>query len=510
LSDLASAVAVDASGNVYAAGRFSSPSVTFGSTVLVNVAYEDLFIVKYDPAGSVLWAKSVGGDYTEEVRTMAIDASGNLIVAGIFASSTLTFGPTTLVNAGNTDLFIAKYDSEGNVLWANSAGGYTGDYSIGVSTGPSDNIYFTGYSYSPSITFGNVTLTNQGLFLVKYTPGGNVIWVKASGGTHSLLPEGVAVDAQENAYVSGEYWNDMLVFFPDTLVNTNGNTGDVFLVKYDSGGNVSWAKSTGGYSIDYAQSVAADASGNAYLGGTFHSSWITFDTIILTNPDTTKKTGIFIAKYGPAGEVLWASKGLAAGDDQVSSLAVDGWGNSYLAGNFNCDTLDFGPVKLVNTSHGYTDIFVAKYDPEGAVQWATHAAGRGNEDTYSIAVDPPGNVYVSGMFKDSTLTFGSTVLPNLGWWDIFVAKLASGNVGMAEPDREGRITVYPNPASTILNMIVQAGSEIEISNLTGRVMQRSRYEDGRIMLDVSGLPDGLFFIRALSAGRQNYAKFIKR
>ena len=509
-SDYASSVAVDAAGNVYAAGYFGSNTITFGTTVLVNVAFEDLFIVKYDPNGNVLWARSAGGDYTEEVRTLAVDASGNLVVAGIFASSTLTFGTTTLVNAGNTDLFIAKYDPAGNVLWAKSAGGYSGDYSTGVVADLSDNIFLTGYFSSPSITFDSITMTNQGLFMVKYGPGGNVIWAKGSEGTQSILPDGIATDAAGNCYASGEYWNDTLIFSPVVLKNTNGNNGDIFLVKYDAGGNVLWAKSTGGFGIDYGQAIAADAAGNVYFGGTFHSSWILFDSIKLTNPDSAVNTGFFIAKYDAGGNVLWASKAGAQYDDQVSSVAVDSSGNCYLAGNFNCDTLDFGPVKLANTVPYYTDIFIAKYDAGGIVQWATHASGVENEDTYCITADPAGNVYVVGGYKGTSVTFGTTTLINLGWWDLFVAKLGSTNVGIHPPDNPASIAVFPNPATDILNVNLPQKSELEILTIEGQIVRTFNSETQMTTINIQSLSNGLYLLKATTGNEVVIRKFIKQ
>ena len=512
-ADEASAVAVDAYGNVYAAGYFLSLTINFGTTVLTNVAFEDIFLVKYDYSGNVLWAKSFGGDYDERARALAVDAAGNVLMAGIFASSTLTFGSTTLVLAGNTDLFVTKFDSAGNVLWAKSAGGTGGDYTTGVAAGPSGSIFISGDFSSPSITFGSVTLANPGVFLVRYNSDGSVAWARGSGGENSALSEGVSVDAAGNSYASGEYWADTIIFSPVTLVNTKAGAGDVYLVKYNPAGDVLWAKSTGGFGNDYAQAVAVDGAGNASVGGTFHSSWIIFDSVTLVNPDSAVHTGIFLARYDPNGNVLWARKGDAQYDDQTGAVAVDGSGNSYIAGNFNCDTIRFGPVKLANTVPYYTDIFIAKYDAGGNILWATHASGADNEDTYTITCDPAGNVYTGGFYRGTTVTFGNTVITNQGWWDLFVAKLGSTNVGVQGPAGSSTIpgiSVFPNPATDKVNILLPGKSAIEILTPDGRVIKSIPHAEIRMTLDMNGFPGGVYLIKATTADGILTGKFVKQ
>ncbi|MEK6616208.1 MAG: hypothetical protein AABZ32_08880, partial [Bacteroidota bacterium] len=100
-NDYATSVTADASGNIIAAGSFVSPTITFGSTTLTNAGSVDMFFVKYDPSGNVLWAKSAGGTSYDEATSVTADASGNIIAAGLFVSPTITFGSTTLTNAGS-------------------------------------------------------------------------------------------------------------------------------------------------------------------------------------------------------------------------------------------------------------------------------------------------------------------------------------------------------------------------------------------------------------------------
>lgn len=163
--DYAYSVATDVNGNTYVAGGFQSSSITFGTATLANAgggSVSDMFIVKYDATGNVLWAKSAGGTSADDAYSIITDASGNVYVVGYFQSSSITFGSTTLTNAGAYDMFIVKYDASGNVLWAKSAGGTNHDAANSVITDASGNVYVAGYFQSSSITFGSATLTNVG------------------------------------------------------------------------------------------------------------------------------------------------------------------------------------------------------------------------------------------------------------------------------------------------------------------------------------------------------------
>ena len=302
--DKATSVTVDASGNTYVAGYFQSNTITFGSFTLTNAGgYDDIFLVKYDANGNVLWAKSAGGTADDDATSIAVDASGNTYVAGTFESSSITFGSITLTN-GHTwygDIFVAKYDTNGNVLWAKSAGGTDYDIANSVAVDASGNTYLTGMFCSSSITFGSTTLTNANgihqtpdLFLAKYDAGGNVLWAKSVGGTGYECAYSVAINASGNPYVAG-YFNSSTLSFGSTTLTNAGNP-DIFLAKYDAGGNVLWAKSAGGTGTDIATSVAVDNSGNPYVVGYFTDSTFTFGSTTLTNADTSNTSDLFLVK----------------------------------------------------------------------------------------------------------------------------------------------------------------------------------------------------------------------
>jgi len=269
----------------------------FGSTELTSSGSNDMFIVKYDASGNVLWANKGGGINPDGGNGIAVDAGGNSYVTGMFQGSA-TFGSTVLTSSGSTDAFIVKYDASGNMLWAQKGGGTSADRGESIAVDTSGNSYITGAFYD-SVTFGSTVLTNSGIgdvFIVKYDALGNVLWAKKGGGANNDAGLGIAVDASGNSYVAG-YFSVSATF--DSTALTSSGTMDVFVVKYDASGNVLWAKKGGGTSDDLASGIDVDAGGNSYVTGVFYGSAATFGSTVLMG---SGNADAFIVKYDALGK----------------------------------------------------------------------------------------------------------------------------------------------------------------------------------------------------------------
>lgn len=432
--DYALAVTADGSGNSYAAGYFSSTTLTFESTVLTKTGGADIFIVKYDGSGNVLWAKNAGGDGAEKAYAVAADGSGNVYVAGFSNSSSITFGATTLTNSGGDDVFIAKYDgSNGNVIWAKNATGTGNDQARSLTTDGSGNVYVAGYFYSASITFAANVLNNSNLngssadlFIVKYNSAGTVLWAQKAGGSVEDDFAYSVANASGNIYLAGPFASSSITFGATTLTNTSGSgSNDFYIVKYNGSGTVLWAKKAGGMGQDWLQSVAADNSGNAIVTGYFLSTSITIGSTTLNNEGDGD---VFIAKYeGSTGNVLWAAGAAGTSADQAHSITADASGNSYVAGFFSSSSILFGSTTLTNNSAGSYDLFLAKYDGNGNSVWAQRIGGESHDQAYSVFSAASGSIYLAGGFASMTLTFGSHTITNsfLGDFDAFVAQIGA-------------------------------------------------------------------------------------
>ena len=266
--EVTSSVTTDGLGNSYVTGYFNDTAF-FDSFMLPNTGTPDIFIVKYDSSGNVLWAKGAGGtgggDYGFGVSS---DNFGNIFLTGWATSPIIVFNADTIVNAGVYNLFLVKYDSTGNVIWAKGAGGSGHDMSFSVSSDGMGNAYITGTFDSPSIIFGNDTLINMGvynLFLTKYDSSGNVMWAERAGGTSNDRGLFVAADSLQNVYVSGRFGSPSITFGSYSLTNAGGI--DAFLLKYNSSGIVQWAKGAGGSGNENGWGVSLDKFGKVYLVG---------------------------------------------------------------------------------------------------------------------------------------------------------------------------------------------------------------------------------------------------
>ncbi len=476
-----------------------------------------------------LWAKREGGTSQDYGQSCTTDAGGNIIATGVFYSPSLTFGTTTLTNTnvGYVDFFIVKYDPSGNVLWAKSAGGTGNDYGYSCSTDASGNIIATGYFLSPSITFGTTTLTNASggdIFIVKYDPSGNVLWAKSAGGTNYDYGQSCSVDASGNIIATGYFSSPILSFGTTTLTNASAGVADIFIVKYDPSGNVLWAKSAGGTNSDAGYSCSVDASGNIIATGDFWSSSITFGTITLTNAGTTNSADIFIVKYDPSGNVLWAKSAGGTYNDFGQSCSTDASGNIIATSAFRSPSITFGTTTLTNADvTGNTlDLFIVKYDPSGNVLWAKSEGGTNNDYGYSCTADAGGNIIATGGFQSSTLSFGTIMLTNAsaGGYDIFIVKL-DGLTGIEENNFETGVSVFPNPSSGVfwvsipseqIQPAVGSSSEykIELYNVYGEKIQQL-VTNRPITIDLSAEANGIYFIKLISEkGTDSYREETKK
>jgi len=423
-SDEANAIAVDASGNTYVTGYFSSTTTTIGSYTLTNSGtYSDVFIAKYNPSGTCLWAKSGKLGRSNDIgQSISVDGNGGVYVTGGFESDTIIFGTDTLKNShppGQNlyDDFVVKYNSNGTVAWAQSmAGGY--GWSISADTIIGGNVYVTG-QYSGGVLIAGNYLNTGYMFVVGYekitgTPA--ISYCADNDGGN-----GIAADGSGNVYVTGSFSGATAHFGTYTLNRVGAK--DFYLVKYDNTGTVLWATSAGGSSDDVSQSVAVDANGNAFVAGYFHSASMAVGTYTLTNAGNDDA---FIAKYDAGGNVLWAKDAGGSLNDRASSIATDNNGNAYVTGYVISTSITFGGYTVNNAAVNDEYIFIAKYDAAGNAHWAIGAGGTTVNESKGITADNSGNVFSTGFFYN-TAYFGANTIYANGSYSIFIAKYSQCN-----------------------------------------------------------------------------------
>ncbi len=386
------------------------------------------------------WARSPEGDAT--CRDVSTGPDGNVYITGGFASD-LVFDSTVALEAPVFgDAYIGCYGEHGNVIWATRAFGNYGDEGRCIASGPSGNMYVAGEFFSNDISFDSHILTNNyvtpyfdrattDIFLVKYADDGQVIWATSGGGVSLEFVRGITVDTEENVTIVGTFWSPSITFDSYTLTNT-GNI-DVFVVQFDSTGQVLWAENPIGTNEENAYSVASNALGCVYVAGSFRSDSIRFDDLILFCSSEYFDT--YVVEYDQAGNAIWAESGIGEDWDEATSVAIDDWGNIYLAGHFGSDSIEFGPKTLQKSAAGNIDMFLVKYDSDQELLWAEQNSGVIWSWVYpeEIATDPAGNVFVSGAFIGDGIQFPSFALPTYGSYDIYAVEYTdAGDVVWAE------------------------------------------------------------------------------
>jgi hypothetical protein len=424
--ELAYSIGSDTNGNVYVTGYFHSPTLDLGTVTLTNSTPNgtnaNAYVAKLGPSGNLIWARAAAG--TTESSSIAVDPAGNSYITGRYLSATMTLGSLTLTNQGSTlpiEIYAAKLDTDGNVMWASSAGGTGNDTGFAIACDNIGQCYVAGWFRDAPAIFGNVTLTNSGSFnwfVAKYDVAGNVLWAKCNTGNSDSQPKGIAVDAEGNVYVTGRF-SGSAIFGSTSL---NASSYEFLLIKYNNSGTVSWARTAGGTGLDYGSSVAVDSVGNPYVTGYFESSRMNVGSTTLTN----YSTGVgefFTAKYDASGNPIWAKSAEGGDDDEGRHIAVDTYGNACVIGFFHSRTLRFGSITLTNHNTLFTsDVFMVKYDAVGALLSAESFGGSSQDAGRGVCADRAGNLFLSGSFMGSA-AFGSTNLNSGGSSDAFLIKL---------------------------------------------------------------------------------------
>jgi hypothetical protein len=493
--DRGHSVAVDGSGNVYVTGQFSNSSIIFGTNILHHSGVEDIYIVKYDPSGNVIWAKSSGGTAIDLGYGVTCDVLGNVYLTGSFASPFIVFGNDTLHNAGGTDMFLVKFDSAGNVLWSQSTGGSGDDFGYNIKTDDSGNLYVIGNFYSLSLTFGSTTLYanfTRKIFIVKYDQNGNVLWANGSGLGSVDFGKCVAIDDIGNVYIAGEYYDYDVSFGTDTFDNTG--VDDIFIAKYNSSGNYMWATVAGGFNEDKVTGLVVDAAGNCFISGNFRSPFIAFGSTVLNNADFGA-WDIFVIKVDNSGNIVSAQSATNNLDeDATTGIGFDDNNNLCVAGWYN-GAITIGSTTI--TSNGLFDVFVAKYDTSLNPLDAISAGGQGQDFTNNMVTTPNGNIYITGFYDGPTFPIGTTTLTdaNTGF-DMFVAKLSDEPTSVNEKINDESLTIYPNPGNGIFNISGFESGTIKVFSEIGKCVYQSEINKTE-KINLTALSKGIYFCKLI-------------
>jgi hypothetical protein len=434
--------------NVYLLGSFIDASLNFydGSGVVnttlnkTESVYSDIFMVKYDKDGKVLWKRRIGG-LTQTIPVSLVTDNKDLYVTGHFQDISLNFynsnGDVVLsLNKTNTDIntFVAKYNcSNGNVSWANQIQGLNIEKPVQLAIN-NKNIYVSGHFNDISLNFYNSVgilvlslnraTTDQDIYLAKYTTGGIIDWVKGIGGLNTDTPVSLVTD-NTGVYLSGTFIDISLNFYDrygnteQSFYKTESLYTDAFIVKYNIDGTINWKRMIGGLTTSVPVSLVTD---NKYLciAGKFNDRTLNLYNSVggvdgSFNKNTNDNTNeTFVALYEIDGRFKWARRIAGdAYDEEVVSVVINNF-NVYVTGTVRGNRLDvYSPSTLIKTLHkdSGTDTFLLRISENGTVPWIRRIGTTSeNDKAVSLITEniPENNsVYLSGYFDGITLNFYS-------------------------------------------------------------------------------------------------------
>jgi len=415
-NDLAFTIARDPAGNILVGGGTQNVDMaTSGAYQTVYSGFFDAMLGKFGGDGSMKWMTYYGGEWSDLIYGISSDNNGNVIITGHADSKTdiATPGchqPIHGDSAHGRDGFLAKFDPAGKRLWATYFGGNGQDYSMGVKTDASGNIFIAGWTYSRVgiSTPGSYQPVNASGpdpsdfgdgFIARFDNNGNRIWATYYGGTSFDTFYDLDLDNNGNIYASGITYSNG-ISSPGAFQTTIGGVHDAILVKFNNSGNRIWATYYGGDKADYSPAITCDQQNNVIIGGiTFSNGGIATAGTHLPAFGGGTRDG-FVAKFDENGKRLWGTYYGGNVEEDLEAITADENNNIFIAGatssKNNIATTDaYLPVNPGPTG----TVFIAKLNSSGNRLWGTYYGygnPRGGGEAEDIVTDPLGNVFVCG------------------------------------------------------------------------------------------------------------------
>jgi PKD repeat protein len=388
------AIVADKDGYSYTTGMFEG-LINLGSTTLNSIANTANYMAKYDEYGSPIWAKKViTGAYNTRIEDMIIDTSENIIVAGNFYGN-ITVDTISLTSTGGSKLFFAKFNKQGNVIWAKQI----------TITYP---LYFNSIALANDNGFF-ITIRNR---IYKFDTNGNLVWTKLFVNTNYIT---LKQDSLNNIFISGNFNSTLTI--DGITVNANTTNAEMFLAKLDENGVAQWIKKPFCTNTNNGVDIALDNLGNCYVSGSFKYI-IHFDSYIFSAVNTNG----FIAKYDSLGNVLWAKKMGGANQDYAVKVACNSLGYVYARGVSSSTSFYIDGISI-----NISGMFLAKFSDIGNVIWAKGYNTHGGEDYYDLFADNKDNIYITGCYN-SAGSIETAKLTHAGSGDAYFGKIDSSGI----------------------------------------------------------------------------------
>ena len=488
-------------------GSYASAALALGNQALINAGQDDGYAAILDDAGQYAWAVGFGGSGRDFVVDAAAAPDGSFAVAGNFNSLVLTIGGgSALFNSGETDGFVAKYNPDKTIAWAQKIGTADIDEVTGLAADADGNTYISGQ------VLDKFTQSTRHTFVRKLDAAGNLVWEqKGITQGNSLKTTALALDNDQNIYLGGGLLYGTVTFSGVNL--TSDTSYAAFMVKYSPSGSLldTWLNPA----LDKINGLHARgnhlyACAEKVFGG-IGWGWPLFDSKTHVLKFDTGFNNIWHKTAG--GETPFQSLDIA------KNLDVDEKGNVYVTGYFFSDTLRFAAQELpnpFNVHYYYPQIFVFKYSPVGDELWAKSLGGIHSEEGTSIRAFGDDKFWLGGNFESDPVAFGAFELHNTGKLDSMYVHLRPAryvrktmgflavfdkDVSDTNPEPAFReLVIFPNPAADHITVQLKSPTDspliLQITTADGRLIRQTAHTDGvaGIREDLTGLAPGVYFV----------------
>jgi hypothetical protein len=407
-------VVTSSAGDALVTGYYMGKA-TFGSTLVDFKGGVDLFVARVGPTGAFSWVTVGAAKHDQRGKAVALDGAGNVVVAGEF-QQTLTLGGKTFPStSGTRDLFVAKLSPAGKVLWVRTFGGKDYDRTHSVAADAKGNVFLWA-TFRSSIAIGAKTYASSGdddLLLVKLSPAGAPLWALTAGGSTFDEAGGVVADEAGGCVVTGDL----------SQASLGGKTiKGGFVARISADGKALWVRTPDSGSFS-AHDVARGGGGSFYVSG-HHSGKVSFGAHSLTGAGILSD---LVIKLSPTSTPLWGAH--VASFALYTSiymheprLAVNASGEIAVSATFQGTLTSVGGTLI---SAGKNDIYAARLDAKGAVQWVTRLGGAMDDENGGVGLYQAGDVLVAGGFAEQA-SFGKQTLVAKGYKDLFLWRIGAG------------------------------------------------------------------------------------
>ena len=438
-----------------------------------------LLFNKYSVSQNAQWAHSIKSQGYDEGFDLTTDDAGNVYVSGQIEFLARFDDGFALESAGIHDIFLAKFDKDGNRIWAKRAGSrHGGEKAQSIAVDAAQNVYICGEIDDTSY-FDNIQVIGRpanNTFVAKYDPNGSVLWVRHFE-TDAMNSRGYAItcDRIGNVYACGATQDN--VYYNGNLLLTSRGNYDAYVFKFDTDGHFKWIKQIGGTDFDKAYGIAVKDA-NIYVTGYFAGSAQFSSSVILTG---SGGTDVFLAKYDTSGSLAWARKGGGTSFDRGWDVTINTNGEIVCTGEFS-DQANFGSNSI--HSSGMMDMFLAAYDDNGNALWAVKGGSTEDDIGRGVTHDNSGNLFVVGDYA-STGIFPPLQVTANGYSDVFLASYeANGNIRFVKSyggtyidrgrgvgvDNDGRIYICGEYNDAIsfdgINLVGDTNLDVYIAQIT--------------------------------------------